>query len=78
MVDLCGREMENCTEAEGGRVLDPEMLDLCGREMTEQDFQEVEQYRLVSCHLQEDKKCTKVRVCCPKMSRLQFAVLAPI
>ena len=37
----------NCTEVEGGRVLDPEMLDLCGREMTKQDFQEVEQYRLV-------------------------------
>ena len=50
MLDLCGREMENCTE-EGGRILDPKMLDLCGREMTEQDFQEVEQYRLVSCYL---------------------------
>ena len=37
----------NCTKVEGGRILDPEMLDLCGREMTEQDFQEVEQYRLV-------------------------------
>ena len=37
----------NCTEVEGGRILDPKMLELCGREMTKQEMQEVEKYRLV-------------------------------
>ena len=36
----------NCTEAEV-KILDPRMLELCGREMTDQEFQEVEKYRLV-------------------------------
>ena len=37
----------NCTEGKEVRILDPKMLDLCGREMSDQEFEEVEKYRLV-------------------------------